>query len=83
MRDKKIKELMATVFEIDEYLIDENSSTQTIDHWDSLRHMNLIVALEEEFNVRFEDEEISELINYSLIWGPYQLKDALTFNAEG
>ena len=67
MKGKKIKELMASVFEIEEPLINDSSSTETIHQWDSLRHMNLIVALEEEFNIQFEDEEISELISYQAI----------------
>ena len=35
--------------------------------WDSLNHMNLIVALEEEFDVTFDEEEINEMISLELI----------------
>jgi len=32
-----------------------------------LKHMNLIVALEEEFGVTFSEDEIVEMLNYKLI----------------
>ncbi len=34
------------------------SSPDSVDAWDSLRHMNLVLALEEEFGVKFSDEQI-------------------------
>ena len=36
-------------------------------NWDSLKHMNLITALEEEFDVIFDDQEIVDSMNYALI----------------
>jgi len=35
--------------------------------WDSLRHLNLIIELENEFNISFELEEIAEMKSISLI----------------
>lgn len=65
--ENKIKNVMISVFEIDSSEINHESSPDSIDNWDSLRHMNLVVALEEEFNIEFEVEEISELMNFKLI----------------
>ena len=66
--ENKIKKVMALVFEIDLLDINHESSPNSINNWDSLRHMNLIVALEEEFNIEFEDEEISKLMNFKQIF---------------
>lgn len=66
MRDK-IKNVMALVFEIDPSQIPDSASTSTIDNWDSLNHMNLVVALEEEFNILFSDEEIVEIISFEAV----------------
>ena len=33
-------------------------------NWDSMRHLNLIVELESEFDVEFEPEEIAEMKDY-------------------
>ena len=65
--EDRIKSIMSTVFEIPEEQIKDNSSPDTIESWDSLKHMNLIIALEEEFEVEFTDNEIFELMNYTLI----------------
>jgi acyl carrier protein len=65
--ENRIKKVMSAVFEIPVEQINNESSPDNIELWDSLRHMQLVVALEEEFNIRFEDEEISEMLNYQLI----------------
>jgi acyl carrier protein len=66
MKDR-IKEIMGYVFEINPNQITNDSSPSTIQSWDSLRHINLIVALEEEFNIKFTDEDILQMLNFELI----------------
>ena len=58
---------MSDVLNIDVSLINNESSPDNIENWDSLKHMNLIVALEEEFEIEFDDEEIVDSMNYALI----------------
>ena len=65
--DDKIKDIMATVLEMDPSNIDENTSMQSVAVWDSLRHMNMIIAFEEQFNLEFEEEEIIDLMSYSAL----------------
>lgn len=65
--EEKLKRIMASVFEVSENDISEDSSPDTLDKWDSLRQLNLVSALEEEFEVEFDDEEISEMISYKLV----------------
>ena len=38
-------------------VLTEDSSSDTLPQWDSLRHMNLVLALEDEFGVSIPDEE--------------------------
>ena len=63
----KVKEIMATVFEVSVDDISENSSSATINNWDSLKHILLVSSLEEEFSVRFTDEQIGDMLNFNLI----------------
>ncbi len=35
--------------------------------WDSLKHISLVTAIEDEFDVFFDPEEISEMLNYNSI----------------
>ncbi len=65
--ESRIKGVMSPVFGISEDEIEDTASPDTIETWDSLKHINLIVALEEEFNVEFSDEEIFDMMNYKLI----------------
>jgi len=58
---------MSAVFQLPLNQITELSSPDTIESWDSLKHINMIVALEEEFNVEFTDDNITEMINMKLI----------------
>lgn len=58
---------MSVVFEVPLQEINEEVSTDNLDNWDSLRHLNLILALEEEFGVSIPDEEVGNLVNFKLI----------------
>ena len=63
----KIIAVMAAVFEMDVKVIPDNAAPGIVEKWDSLRHMNLVLALEEEFNIRFPDEQVEQLLNIKLI----------------
>jgi len=63
----KVKKVMAQVFGIEEEAINDDSSMSSIESWDSLRHVNLIIALEQEFGIRFPDEEITLLTSFQLL----------------
>lgn len=67
MDETKLKSVIATVLEIEPTEIDENSSMDTIEAWDSIKHMDLILSLEEEFGVSVPDEEAGDLTSYALI----------------
>jgi len=62
-----IQQIMADVFEIPLDQITIESTQDNIDAWDSLKHLNLVVALEEEFEIYFPVEEIGNLISFKLI----------------
>ena len=65
--EDRIRDVMSAVFEISADQIDDYSSMDSIESWDSLRHMNLVTALEEEFDCEFYDSETVELLNFKLI----------------
>lgn len=52
----RIKTVMNEVFECS---VSDDASQQNTENWDSLRHLNLMIALETEFDVEFEPEEIA------------------------
>jgi acyl carrier protein len=42
------------------------SSPDNISTWDSLQHLNLVLALEQEFRVEFSPEEIEQILSVEL-----------------
>jgi acyl carrier protein len=63
----RILQILSNVFEVDISTLNENSSIDNIENWDSIRHLNLILALEEEFKISIPDEEVGNLVNFKLI----------------
>lgn len=65
--DATIQQIMADVFNIPAEEITEESSQDTIEEWDSLKHLDLVVTLEEEFNVSIPVEEIGTMVSFKLV----------------
>jgi len=63
----KLKKVLADVFKIEVTAVNEDTSVDTVERWDSLTHLNLILALESEFGVSFSEEQTVEIMNYPLI----------------
>ena len=47
--------------------VSDDFSPDRCEEWDSLKHMNLIMALEEEFNIQFGEGQIVEMLSVGLI----------------
>ena len=65
--EQRIRNVMSAVFQISADEINEDSSSDTITSWDSLKHFNMIMALEEEFDIEFGSEEIVDLLDFKRI----------------
>ena len=62
-----IKSTIATTLEVPVQGLGANSSSQTIEAWDSIGHINVVMALEQRFNVKFTMDEIVQIQNVSTI----------------
>ncbi len=69
--EQRLKQVIADVFGIPADAINDSSSLETVERWDSTGHLNLVLALEEQFDVRFDDGQMSEITSYP------RIKDAL------
>lgn len=65
--EEKLKKVLAHVFKIKADTVNDDTSVDTVERWDSLNHLNLILALELEFGVSFTEEQSVEIMNYPLI----------------
>jgi len=62
-----LKQVMGSILKVDPASLGPDSSNDNIETWDSLKHMNLVLALEEEFGVSIPDEEAANITSYILI----------------
>lgn len=60
---KRLTEVFRDVFGDDSIVITENTTANDIDDWDSIEHINLISAVEDEFSMRFKMREVSGMKN--------------------
>jgi len=60
---KKVFEIVARIMGVPVEAISLESSPETLENWDSLRHMKLILAIEESLDVQFNDQDIVSIKN--------------------
>ncbi len=63
----KVKEILGEVLEIDTNIIHDDFSPMDAPCWDSLAMVNILLALEEEFEQEFSTNEVLEMRSYSKI----------------
>jgi acyl carrier protein len=65
--ERRIKEVMAEVLELDPAAIREGFHRDDAPAWDSLNHLRLVSALEEAFGIRFTMKEVGEMERFDTI----------------
>lgn len=60
---EQVQDVFREVFDDPALTLDESMTAADVDGWDSLAHINLIVAIEKRLGVRFATVEISRLKN--------------------
>lgn len=64
---ERVKDVMGVFFSLDPSDITADSSIETIEQWDSLQHLNLMMALEREFGIRIDVEDAVEMTSFATI----------------
>tara|TARA_B100000787_G_C16058818_1_gene234608 strand:+ start:131 stop:382 length:252 start_codon:yes stop_codon:yes gene_type:complete len=60
----KIYKILSAILKVDIKKLKKHlKSSKNINNWDSLSHIKIIMAIEEEFNVKFSNKEISKTID--------------------
>lgn len=60
---KRLNDIFCTVFDDDSIVLTDETNAEDIEDWDSLEQINLIVAIENEFEMMFDMSEVSDLAN--------------------
>ena len=73
---QRVQEIIADVTGNTVAAIDENASHETVNGWDSLAQINIIVTVESEFGVTFSPEDMHALNNVRAICDALQRTSA-------
>lgn len=60
---KKLTTVFQDVFDDEDITVNEKTSTADIEDWDSLSHIMLLSALEDEFGIKFDMKAVQRLKN--------------------
>ncbi len=60
---KTLNEIFCKNFDDDSIVLSDETNANDIEDWDSLEQINLVVAIENEFQMMFDINEISQLAN--------------------
>lgn len=60
---ERLNDVFRDVFDDRNITVDENTTADDIEDWDSLEHINLVEAVEQEFRMRFKMKEVSGMKN--------------------
>jgi acyl carrier protein len=63
----RVRGIAADILQVPLAEVGPDSSPESIASWDSVHHLNLVLALEQEFNLQFEPEEIDQIGNVGQI----------------
>jgi len=58
-----LQEIFRDILDIDDLVLDNKTSASDIEEWDSLAHINLVVAIEREYQIKFGLGELQDLKN--------------------
>jgi acyl carrier protein len=61
MVSEELKKVILSALKLDEWDINDATTAPQVPGWDSLNHINVIVAVEKHFNLRFKSIEVLKL----------------------
>lgn len=59
----RLNAVFRDVFDDNNIVVDDSTTSNDIEDWDSLEHINLIVAVEQEFQIKFNMNEVISMKN--------------------
>ena len=64
--ENRYRQVFCSVFDVENSLLDDNLSYQQIADWDSVGHMALMAALEDEFSIEMDIDDIIDFSSFEV-----------------
>jgi acyl carrier protein len=64
---QQVRSIASDIFGVPADKITPESSPETIETWDSMQHLNLVLAIEDKFGVQLEPEDIEQMKNIGAV----------------
>jgi acyl carrier protein len=61
--EARLQQVFRATFDDPDLVVETGTTANDVDGWDSLTHINLMVAVEREFRVRFTTAEVTKMKN--------------------
>jgi acyl carrier protein len=71
-----LRDILADILEISPEEVTPETGVETVENWDSFRHLQAILAIEGEYGVQFDPQRIAELTTVALIQAELEAKGA-------
>ena len=65
--NSKLREIVAELFDLDPALVKDELTPEDVELWDSLNHLRLVSAVEEEFQVKLSMKEIESIRSLAVL----------------
>ncbi len=63
----RVRRIASDVFETPLTTLDDERTFDLLPNYDSLRHLNFLLAVEQDFGIAFQPEEMAEMLSISLV----------------
>ncbi len=63
----KLVEIVAELFDLDPAAVDDGLTPEDVELWDSMNHLRLVSAVEEEFQIKLSMQEIESIRSLAVL----------------
>jgi acyl carrier protein len=63
----KVKEIFCRVLGVAESEVKDETAYNSFEKWDSLKHLELVSALEDEFKINIEQDDVIDMENFRIV----------------
>jgi len=65
--NEKLTELVSELFDLDPSLVNDELTPEDVDQWDSMNHLRLVTAVEQEFGIKLSTSDIESITSVGVL----------------